>query len=42
LRIGGSGSGTGGTFTAGTGVVEYNAAGAQTVAGVTYIIYTLR
>ena len=36
LRIGGSVSGTGGTFTAGSGTVEWYAAGAQTCAGVSY------
>ena len=36
LNLGGSVSGTGGTFTASTGTVNYNAAGAQTVAVVTY------
>jgi hypothetical protein len=36
LNLGGGLSGTGGTFTAGTSTVNYNAAGAQTVAGVTY------
>lgn len=36
LRLGGSLSGTGGAFTAGTGTVEYNATGNQTVAGLTY------
>jgi len=41
LKIGGSASGTGGTFTASTGTVEWNAAGAQTVAGVTYNKLTL-
>ncbi len=34
LNIGGSVSGTGGTFTAGTSTVNWNAAGAQTIAGV--------
>ena len=41
MNLGGSVSGTGGTFTAGTGTVNYNAAGAQTVAGVTYYNLTL-
>jgi hypothetical protein len=41
LRIGGSVSGTGGTFTANTGTVEWYAAGAQTVAAVTYNNLTL-
>jgi hypothetical protein len=36
LNLGGGLSETGGTFTAGTSTVNYNAAGAQTVAGVTY------
>ncbi len=36
LRIGGNVSGTGGTFTAGSGTVEWYAAGAQTCAGVSY------
>ena len=36
LKIGGNVSGTGGTFAASTGTVEWNAAGAQTVAGITY------
>jgi hypothetical protein len=36
LRIGGSVSGTGGTFTAGTSTVEWNRAGGQILAGVTY------
>ncbi len=36
LKIGGSVSGTAGTFTAGTGTVEWNASGAQTIADVTY------
>ena len=36
LNIGGSVVGAGGTFTAGTSTVNWNAAGAQTVAGVTY------
>jgi hypothetical protein len=36
LNLGGGLSGTGGTFTANTSTVNYNAAGAQTVAGVTY------
>jgi hypothetical protein len=36
LNLGGGLSGTGGTFTASTSTVNYNAAGAQTVAGVTY------
>ncbi len=41
LKIGGIVSGTGGTFTAGTGTVEWYAAGAQTLAGVTYNNLTL-
>ncbi|GAH96869.1 unnamed protein product, partial [marine sediment metagenome] len=41
LKIGGSVSGTGGTFTASTGTVEWNAAGAQTLANVTYNNLTL-
>ena len=41
LKIGGSVSGTGGTFTPSTGTVEWNALGAQTVAGVTYNNLTL-
>ena len=41
LRIGGSVSGSGGTFTASTGTVEWYAAGAQTVATVTYNNLTL-
>jgi cell division septation protein DedD len=41
LKIGGSVSGTVGTFTASTGTVEWNAAGPQTVAGVTYYNLTL-
>jgi len=41
LIIGGSVSGVGGTFTAGTGTVEWNAAGAQTLAGVSYFNLTL-
>jgi len=36
LRLGGSVSGTGGTFTASTGTVEYNASGNQSVASLTY------
>jgi hypothetical protein len=36
LKIAGTTSGTGGTFTAGTSTVEWNGAGAQTIAGVTY------
>lgn len=36
LRLGSGFSGTGGTFTRGTGTVEWNAAGAQTIAAVTY------
>jgi hypothetical protein len=36
LRIGGSVSGTAGTFTANTGTVEWYASGAQTLAGVVY------
>jgi MSHA biogenesis protein MshQ len=36
LNIGGSCSGAGGTFTAGTGTVNWNAAGAQTVCPVAY------
>jgi len=36
LRIGGSVSGTGGVFTAGTGTVEWNGAGDQTLAALTY------
>jgi len=36
LRLGSGFSGTGGTFTANTGTVEYYAAGAQTIARVTY------
>jgi hypothetical protein len=41
LKIGGSVSSTGGTFNAGTSTVEWNAAGAQTLAGVTYFNLTL-
>jgi hypothetical protein len=41
LKIGGSVSGAGGAFTAGTGTVEWNAAGAQTLAAVTYFNLTL-
>jgi hypothetical protein len=41
IKIGGSVSGTAGTFTCGTGTVEWNAAGAQTIAGVTYNNLTL-
>jgi hypothetical protein len=41
LRLGGGLSGSGGTFTAGTGTVEYYAAGAQTVAGVSFNNLTL-
>ena len=40
MKIGGSVSGTGGTFTASTGTVEWNG-GAQTIAGVTYNNLTL-
>jgi len=36
LKIGGNGSGSGGTFTAGTGTVEWNASGTQTIAAVAY------
>jgi hypothetical protein len=36
LKIGTNISGTGGTFTANAGTVEWNAAGAQTIASVTY------
>jgi len=41
LKIGGSVSSTGGTFNAGTSTVEWNGAGAQTLAGVTYFNLTL-
>ncbi|MFA6471051.1 MAG: hypothetical protein WCU00_03335, partial [Candidatus Latescibacterota bacterium] len=41
LNLGGSVSGTGATFTAGTGTVNYNKAAAQTIAGVTYNNLTL-
>ncbi|MCX6237610.1 MAG: hypothetical protein NTY07_08655 [Bacteroidia bacterium] len=41
LKIGGSVSGAAGTFTAGTGTVEWNAAGVQTLAAVTYNNLTL-
>jgi len=41
LKIAGSVSGTGGTFTASTGTVEWNAAGIQTVAPVVYNNLTL-
>jgi len=41
LRIGANVSGTGGTFTAGTSTVEWNRAGGQTAAGVTYFNLTL-
>jgi len=41
LKIGGSVSGTGGVFTAGTSTVEWNRAGGQIVAGVTYFNLTL-
>jgi len=41
LNLGGALSGTGSTFTAATGTVNYNAAGAQTVAQVTYNNLTL-
>ncbi len=41
IKIGGSVTGTGGTFTCGTGTVEWNAAGAQTIASVTYNNLTL-
>jgi hypothetical protein len=41
LKLSGGLSGTGGTFTAGTGTVEYFAAGAQTAASVTYNNLTL-
>ncbi|MFN5921330.1 MAG: hypothetical protein ACK45I_08525, partial [Bacteroidota bacterium] len=41
LRLAGTSSGTGGTFTAGTGTVDYNATGVQTVANVTYNNLTL-
>ena len=41
LKIGGSVAGAGGTFTAGTGTVEWNGAGAQTLAGVSYFNLTL-
>ena len=41
LKIGGSVSGTGGTFTPSTGTVEWNATGVQTLAGVTYNNLTL-
>jgi hypothetical protein len=41
LRIGNSVSGTGGVFTAGTGTVDWNRAGAQTLAAVTYFNLTL-
>lgn len=41
LRLGSGFSGTGGTFTAGTGTVEYNATGIQTIAAVTYNNLTL-
>jgi hypothetical protein len=41
LNLGAGFSGTGGTFTAGTGTVNYYAAGAQTVAGVAYYNLTL-
>ncbi|MEI7437322.1 MAG: hypothetical protein WCL16_11030, partial [bacterium] len=36
LKIGGNVSGAGGTFTAGTGTLEWNGAGDQTLAAVTY------
>jgi len=36
LNLGSSVSGTGGTFTAGTGTVDYDASGAQTIAAVAY------
>jgi hypothetical protein len=41
LRLGSGFSGTGGTFTASTGTVEYYASGIQTIAGVTYNNLTL-
>jgi autotransporter-associated beta strand protein len=41
LKIGGSVSGAGGAFNAGTGTVEWNASGNQTIAGVTYNNLTL-
>jgi hypothetical protein len=41
LKIGGSVTGTGGTFTPGLGTVEYNRVGAQTAAVVTYNNLTL-
>ncbi len=41
LKIGGNGSVTGGTFTAGSGTVEWYAGGAQTCANVTYNNLTL-
>ena len=41
LKIGGSVSGTGGIFTAGTSTVEWNRAGGQILAGVTYFNLTL-
>ena len=41
LKIGGSVSGTGGTFIAATGTVEWYAAGAQTIAGIVYNNLTL-
>ena len=41
LNIGGSCSGVGGTFTAGTSTVDWNAAGAQTVCAVSYFNLTL-
>jgi hypothetical protein len=41
LRIGGTAVGAGGTFSAGTGTVEWNAAGSQTIAGVDYYNLTL-
>jgi hypothetical protein len=41
LKIGMNVSGTGGVFTAGTGTVEWNRAGAQTLAAVTYFNLTL-
>lgn len=41
LRLGAGSSGTGGTFTANTGTVEYYASGTQTIAAVTYNNLTL-
>lgn len=41
LRLGSGYSGSGGTFTANTGTVEWNAAGAQTIAAVVYNNLTL-